>query len=181
MVAAVPQCPLTPIALWFRVLVEVDQVETFFFFFFVKLRKILWNSSSLSDRSRHNCSVSVTLLWKLLRDMEVDYHLLSAEAQLCWSCLCLLQRGHDLLHATWKSSERFPMARTTLQLCNEVLLLEVCENRSCELAGSSELKFFHILTPKGFFGKFNGMLFGTFLMGVSVHVWRRLFFLVIPF
>lgn len=105
--------------------------------------------------------------------MEVDYRLLSADTQLCWSCLCLLQRGHDLPHETWKSSERFPMARATLQLCNEVLLLGVCENRSCELAGHSELKFFHILTPKGFFGKFIGMLFGFFfffLMGVTVHV-----------
>lgn len=84
--------------------------------------------------------------------MEVDYRLLLAEAQLCRSCLCLFQRGHDLPHATWKSFERFPMARTTLQLCNEVFLLEVCENRSCELAGNSELKFFLILTPEGCFG-----------------------------
>lgn len=92
--------------------------------------------------------------------MEVNNHLLSAEAQ-----FFSLHRGHDLPHATWKSSERFPMARATLQLCNELLLLEVCENRSCELAGHSELKFFHILTPEGFFGKFNGMLFGTFFNG----------------
>lgn len=46
------------------------------------------------------------------------------------------------------------MARAALQLCNALLLLGVCENRSCELAGDSELKFFHILTPEGFFGKF---------------------------
>lgn len=109
-----------------------------------------------------NCSISVTLLRKLSRAMEVDYRLLLAEAQLCRSCLCLFQQGHDLPHATWKSFERFPMARTTLQLCNEVFLLEVCENRSCELAGDPELKSFLIRTPEGFFGKFNGMLFGIF-------------------
>lgn len=41
------------------------------------------------------------------------------------------------------------MTRTTLQLCNEGFLLEVRENRSCELAGNSELNFFLILTPEG--------------------------------
>jgi len=54
------------------------------------------------------------------------------------------------------------MARTTLQLCNEVFLLDLCENGSCELAGNSERKSFLLLTPEGFFGKFNGMLFGIF-------------------
>lgn len=67
--------------------------------------------------------------------------------------LPLFQRGHDLPHATWKSFERFPMARATLQLCNEAFLSEVCENRSCELAGNPELKFFPYCTLEGFLKK----------------------------
>lgn len=83
------------------------------------------------------------------------------------SALLGLQQGQDLPHAMWSSSQSCPGARAALQLCNQVLLLE---NRSCELAGNSEMKFFHILTPEGFFGEFNGMLLGTFLMGVSLPV-----------
>lgn len=155
---AVPQCPLTPIASWFSVLVVVGKCSQSsrafsFFFFYWEVRKILWNSWSLLDWSRHNCSISVTLLRKLSRAMEVDYCLLLAEAQLCRSCLCLFQQGHDLPHATWKSFERFPMARTTLQLCNEVFFVRSMWKQELWTCRQSRAEIFPYSHSRRFFWK----------------------------
>lgn len=72
------------------------------------------------------------------------------------------------------------MARTTLQLCREIFLTEMCANRSCELAENSELKFVLVLSPEDLFGKLDRIPL-DFCYGRGCACLLCCCFLIIPF